>query len=130
MMVMHKAGGTNKDEFLAKFGLNKAKMEIMYYVAHHQSVSVKLLAEKMSITSSAATQLIDGLVENGWLKRTHDKDDRRSVLVTMSEKGKTKFSKFKKAHLQRIAEKMVALSDEDLDTLITIYKKVLDSKIK
>ena len=45
------------------------------------------LAERESIRMPTATALIDGLTRNGLVERRPDPDDRRAVLVALTEHG-------------------------------------------
>ena len=45
------------------------------------------LAEHMGVTPSTMSIAIDRLEEGGWVQRTKDEDDRRRVLLTLTEKG-------------------------------------------
>lgn len=47
----------------------------------------QLIAE-LRITKQAAGQLVDTLVNRGYLERTVDKDDRRKLTITLTERGK------------------------------------------
>src|SRR5437868_5700693 len=46
------------------------------------------LARRCSISSSATTAALDGLVRGGYCVRTHSEEDRREVLVHMTPLGK------------------------------------------
>lgn len=46
------------------------------------------LIKELRISKQAAGQLVDALVTRGYLERTVDKDDRRKLTITLTERGK------------------------------------------
>lgn len=123
-MSLQKAMGTRKDHFLKKFGLTAPQMHILYAVAHKR-LTVKDIASKMGITSSAATQIIEGLVNLNYVERKPDSQDHRVVHVQFSREGKKKFENFKQSHQERMGQIFAALTDQELDALISIPRKIL-----
>lgn len=122
---MQKAMGTRKDLFLKKFGLTVPQMHILYAIAQGKPLTVKDVASRMGITSSAATQIIEGLVNSNYLERKNDDPDRRVVHIQFSQAGRLKFEKFRGDHLQRIGKLFESLTDLELDLLIEIPQKIL-----
>src|SRR5262245_4303884 len=61
-----------------------AQFGVLMIVAKRSTASVKEIAAALHVSSSAATQLIDGLVEKGYLTRQVDSTDRRSTLIELS----------------------------------------------
>ena len=53
-----------------------------------QDVPLGQLIKELRISKQAAGQLVDALVTRGYLERTVDKDDRRKLTVTLTERGK------------------------------------------
>ena len=45
------------------------------------------VSERFDISAAAASQLVDKLVQAGYLERTEDPNDRRAKLLTLSAKG-------------------------------------------
>jgi len=52
------------------------------------STGISQISEEMSITSAAASQLVDKMVQSGLLDRAEDPNDRRAKMVTISVKGR------------------------------------------
>ncbi len=49
--------------------------------------SVKELSERLCLTPGAVSQIVEKLVREGTMVRARDGNDRRSVRITLSEKG-------------------------------------------
>jgi len=50
-------------------------------------VPIRQLVAELRITKQGAGQLVDTLVSRGYLARTPDEDDRRQMIVTLTERG-------------------------------------------
>jgi DNA-binding MarR family transcriptional regulator len=61
---------------------------MLYYINQQETCKLTQLAEKMEVKPSAITVMIDRLEKHGFVKRTHDTVDRRSVLVQVTPAGK------------------------------------------
>jgi DNA-binding MarR family transcriptional regulator len=72
------------------------------------------LASKLGVGVSAATALVDRLVERDVLERESDPADRRVVRVRMSPAGVRAGQEYHAAQILHIAEALSALSDRDI----------------
>ena len=101
-----------------------AQVRLMLILFHEGKQSLKSLAERAQITSSASTQLTNELVKNGFLSRIEDSIDRRKLQLEMTEKGKSVFVEILKQRAKDSLEIFTALTDEELAQLEKIQKKV------
>jgi DNA-binding MarR family transcriptional regulator len=111
-------------------GFSRSQLELLFTVAHHERMSGRQIADALGISTSAASQLIDPLVDQGLLARTEDERDRRITHISFTAKGKTALKDVKAGYLARMASSMDALSDKDLETLQRLHRKMLDSVLK
>lgn len=81
--------------------------EVFYNGA--QGIRLKDLAERLSITSSAASQSVDSLVKVGMLERKVSESDRREVLITVSKSILSRYER----HMEH-AEKLLSRLLEDI----------------
>ena len=96
-------------------------------VVAHGPCSVKDVAKALHITSSAVTQLIDGLVEKGYLLRQEHQADRRVSSLSLSPKAKKLFAQFKSQSHHRIMQLFNVLTDTELKQYAALNKKIVDS---
>jgi DNA-binding MarR family transcriptional regulator len=79
------------DETLAEFGLDHAEHRVLSILAQggppHQSTPGRL-AKRMELSSGAMTNRLDRLEEADLVRRLPDPDDRRGVLVELTEHGR------------------------------------------
>lgn len=82
------------------------------------------LAKNLKLTMSATTSIIDKMVELKLVKRHHSKDDRRIVLITLTENGRMLVSKISKDRLVVIREILSVLSEKEKQLYLRLIKKI------
>ncbi|HRV28185.1 MAG TPA: MarR family transcriptional regulator [Spirochaetia bacterium] len=73
--------------FIKTHNLNFPRMMILFRLAHKDQCSVSDIGKHMDVSSPAASQLLDKLVEAGYINRTENPDDRRIRNIEITEKG-------------------------------------------
>lgn len=105
-------------------GITPSQWGVLRVIHMRERVSTKELAAQLDISSSAATQLVDGLVENGNLKRSDNPDDRRSQYIELSGPAKKHMKLMRKLYLKRLSELFSGLSDAELEQYLRLCTKV------
>lgn len=98
---------------------------VLMFIEHERETSVKDVAEALHISSSAATQLIDGLVENGYVVRKAQKNDRRAVSLTLSKKTQEQVAKIKRETVRKFQALFGTLTDAEFATYCALNKKIV-----
>jgi DNA-binding MarR family transcriptional regulator len=75
------------------------------------------LAAREGITQPAVTQLVNRLEARGWVVRTTDPDDRRAVLVELTDVGVEEFEHLRADYRALMRSYMADLDYEELETL-------------
>lgn len=83
------------------------------------------LAKHLRITPGAVTSLSDKLITNGYAQRKRDSNDRRMVLLEITEQGREILQLFKVEIKSVVQQFFSGLPDEDINHLIRIYQHVL-----
>ena len=73
-----------------KFGLLQAELKCLTLFDEERYLTVKGISQKMEITKSRVTKIIDGLVHKGLVERTDDPKDGRVTLISLTPEGKEK----------------------------------------
>ena len=100
---------------------------VLMFVEERGESTVKNAAKALGITSSATTQLIDGLVASGYVVRETPAKDRRTVIISLSKKTKTQVDKMKKEGLRKFLKLFEVLSDKEFNQYILLNKKIVDN---
>ncbi len=111
-------------QFSKEYSITPAQWHAMALICHHGVRSVKELAAELSISSSAATQLIDGLVERGYVERKQNVDDRRTVELTPSRESKEHCGRMKRVAVREMTRMFDALTDREFETYCSLARKM------
>jgi DNA-binding MarR family transcriptional regulator len=93
--------------------LSMPQFRAMKIVYRNKGASLSLVADRLGITLSAASKLIDNLVERRLLTREPFPEDRRRVVLAVTEKGQEILAAVHQAGVQFLAEKLAGLSEEE-----------------
>ena len=74
--------------FAKSTGLSMPQFSILMQLHHKGPCGMSEIGERFDISAAAASQLVDKLVQAGYLERTEDPTDRRAKLLALSDKGK------------------------------------------
>jgi DNA-binding MarR family transcriptional regulator len=113
-----------KTKFFTDLDLNRSQFEVMMFILRSENPTIKDIAKAFTITSSAATQLVEGLVHKGLVERRESEEDRRIVNVFLSKEGEAKCKTFKKLVFMQMTKKLTTLSDQELLAMKKIADKV------
>jgi len=83
----------------------------------------------LSIPLSTATRIADWLVENGYVQRLPDPEDRRVVRISLTGMGKELFNAIDRYIRQRVLQMLSSLTSEERVILLTLVNKVI-SRLK
>jgi DNA-binding MarR family transcriptional regulator len=109
----------------ASHELGPSQMHLLFCIATWQPAPTqKVLAQYMHVTPGGLTQLIEPLVEAGYVIRQASDSDRRILHVTLSTAGKRKIRELKASRSQLFATLLESLSDSDLQALLKAQKKI------
>lgn len=101
------------------------RMGILFAIAHREVETIKDLAERFRMTSSAATQLVNSLVSDGLVLRKDDDQDRRKTRLSVTANGKKTLLLSKKHCMNILAELFAPLTERDLQALQAIQDKIV-----
>ncbi len=69
-------------------GVTAAQTFVIFDVMEHGGTSVKDIASRIQLDSPGVTGLIDRLVKEGLVERKEDPEDRRSLRINLTQKGR------------------------------------------
>ena len=84
------------------------------------------IAERLGITSSTATGLVERLAEGGYIHREHSTKDRRQVLLRLRPKGRRMMAGFRKLRQSRLQQLMTRLGRGDMDRMTDALETLND----
>ncbi|WP_033827109.1 MarR family winged helix-turn-helix transcriptional regulator [Bacillus andreraoultii] len=111
-----------------KMGLTIVQLKALYKISNHPEIRLTDLADLMQLTNSTVSNLIDRLVEHGYVKRHIPKSNRRVITIRLSEKGENKIKEAieSESELVKKLDKIKQLPDEDIQYLLRIHKQIMN----
>ena len=74
--------------FAKSTGLSMPQFSVMMQLHHRGNCAIGDISERFDVTNAAASQLVDKLVQGGFIKREEDPQDRRAKMLNLTDKGK------------------------------------------
>lgn len=97
---------------------------LLSFLNNTKGITMSHLAELMEHTSPATTGLVDRLVTANLVSRYGNDQDRRQVLVKITDKGRELVERIKRNFVYHILEISKELSHEDMEAWVRIYRTV------
>ncbi|MBA2861741.1 MarR family winged helix-turn-helix transcriptional regulator [Methanococcus maripaludis] len=110
------------EEEVSNFTL--ADREYLETINRMKNPKISELAEKMGYTNAAITKMTQKLEKKDYVKRIKSEEDKREVIIELTEKGNFMFRWKEEMNLATIDEFSKALTPEELETLDKLYEKI------
>jgi DNA-binding MarR family transcriptional regulator len=92
-----------------------AQMRVLWTLdTNGDSATPGEIAERLGITSSTATGLIERLSEGGYIQRSHSTKDRRQVLLRLRPRGRRLMAGFRRLRQSRLQQLLGRLGPGDV----------------
>ena len=109
--------------------LTTAQVYVLYYLTEKDAASMSDLAKYADVKMPTMTDNVDKLVREGMVKREHAGNDRRKVMVMMTEKGNKLMADHMKNGLEsldKIFGTMKTAEKQHIIQLLTYLKNSLE----
>jgi DNA-binding MarR family transcriptional regulator len=101
------------NHFAKSTGLSMPQVSILMQLHHKGPCGLSEISDRFDVTAAAASQLVDKLVQAGYLERAEDPSDRRAKLLTLSSKGGELIDQGFKERYRWMDDLIATLSMED-----------------
>ena len=108
--------------------LTMHQMQALFFIKNEQPVRMRELADELLISPGSATLLADRLVESGWLVRTPDENDRRSIRLELSAEAGRKLIELLKMKMKQTGVMLDKLELKDMRELDRILALLQDPR--
>lgn len=104
------------------FDLNEfAVIEVIY---HYNCLRVSEINEKVLVNSSSLTYILDKLVNKGLIQRVKDQDDKRVIIIEITNEGKKLGDEIFPKHYQMLNNIFDVITDDERVILTNLLKKI------
>lgn len=112
-------------EGLAAHGLSHGKLRVLItmYTSSHKMFTPSEIAEQQGISRPTVTGLLDGLERDGIVERISHSNDRRMVMVRLTDSGTEMLQKVLPEIFLKVSRLMSEFDEQDRQTLIALLDK-------
>lgn len=114
-----------KTERLAENKVKGQGFVLSYLATVKNRVYPKTLSDSMMVSTARIAVILNQLEEDGLIRRTPDAEDKRQVIVTLTEKGRKLAVKYHTETLESLKKLLEYLGPEDALNYVRIQKKLL-----
>ena len=107
-MARHRTPG------IVDIGITMAQTKVLHVVAASGEVHMSELVHVLGVSVSTVSELVDRLVDHGYVDRRDDPADRRQVVVSLTPGGAALVDRFRDLGSAQIRELLARLSPDDL----------------
>ena len=74
-------------QFAKEQGMSAPQIGALIHIDHRGACGVTDIGDELGVTSAAASQMLERLVQGGLVERREDPDDRRAKRIELTERG-------------------------------------------
>lgn len=89
------------------------QLALLQILVEHQRCTMQELAEHLAVTPSTVTAMVKRLLLQGYIERSHDTVDWRTVWVYPTERGLLAVAVYERARCASLQQRLGRLSEED-----------------
>lgn len=105
--------------------LSVVQLQTLFFLKKNMVSSMRKIAEYLQIELPSATNLVNTLVKLMLVTRSADKEDKRVVNITLTQKAKKLLEEVKKERIKAMSTVLSHLSEKDKKQLLEILKKLM-----
>ena len=112
------------------YNLTVIQLRTLGYIYKQKSARPTDIAKNFNITPASVTSQIDNLVEDGWLERVYNQEDKRVIEVVLTKTGKKNLPKAIQDLKNRFSWISGALNESEETEFLQLLKKITSSQKK
>ncbi len=101
------------------------QVQTLKTIKENSSITASELASRLQMSPSALTQMTDRLIKSKFISRKNDKNDRRLILLSLTNDGEQHLASILKRMEQKANQILDPISAKDLETVVTIFEDFL-----
>ncbi len=104
--------------------LSIKEMHIIDSIGINREPSMSETAKELGITSGTLTIAVDNLIRKGYVERRRSKEDRRVVLIKLTEKGIRAYKAHEDFHKDLVASVLEVLDEKEAELLVKVLSNI------
>ena len=102
---------------------------LMAYLSSEEYLTMSDIAKKMGHSTAAATGLVDRLEKLGYVERVHAAEDRRKIMVRITNKGVSLVSKMRSEIATDLADILASMDEDQAETVSHTKQAIKDRNL-
>ncbi len=118
------------DQYFSKMGLSKARFMVLIQLflrGGKGGLGISEINSFYGVSSATMTGIVDTLEREGYVVRTHSREDRRRVILKLTKQGQLFMRRFIPVHSSNLRNMMQSFSNEDLKDLMRLNERLVES---
>ena len=115
----------HENNYVTKGKITLPQLMVLQFLSQKNEYQMSELAESINVSFSTATGMITRLVKHGLVSRRHGVKDRRAIIDTITNKGKSIVKEVYAQKRKGMIELFKRLSHKERSTYISIIKKLV-----
>jgi DNA-binding MarR family transcriptional regulator len=99
--------------------LSMPQLKVLFFISRHPGTSLSQAADHLAVTNASASDLVSRLVKRGYVLRADDPEERRKVLLSLTESGQTSLKEAQRFAQAALKDKLGGMEDADLIQIIS-----------
>jgi DNA-binding MarR family transcriptional regulator len=112
--------------YIRESGLSMSQVGALFQIRRRESCGVSDLGDRLGVSSSAASQLLERLVQQGIVLRSEDPSDRRVKQLVLTEKGHEILQETIRARQSWLSDLGKTLSAGEKEAIIAALNILID----
>ncbi len=109
---------------LENFGLTTSQYAVLTQIEDDGGRRLTTLSERLLLSKSTITRIVDQLEKAGLVQRVGDAHDRRAQRVILTEAGRERRAQARAAHLDSLKHRLSVLSEGEQKELEALLRKL------
>ncbi|MCE1190109.1 MAG: MarR family transcriptional regulator [Ignavibacteria bacterium] len=111
-------------ESITKFGLTEGQFGVIETLGHLGPLTIGNICKKQLVSGGNMTLVLDNLEKEGLVRRVPSREDRRAIIIELTEKGQDLFNKIFLEHARDITAIFEVLDCTEIAQLSELLKKL------
>lgn len=112
---------------IKSLGFTSSQCYCLIELLEHDEMTMQDLSNSMRLNTSTMTRIVDKLVRDQYLQRNRSKEDRRIVVVRLTEKGLESATLAKKTILAYYSNVTSNLPKDEIDEMLKYTAQLMDA---
>ena len=107
----------------AKYNLTLSQFGVLEVLYHKGDLTVGEVKDLILSSDGTIPVVVRNLEKNNWIKKFTKPEDRRCVVLQLTDEGRTLIEQVYPQNVETIMDEMKVWNDEDKNTLVYLLKK-------